>query len=163
MPQDENAAIDLRQAQQSPPHQLAFLLARQLRVGRRRLGRELAPRRNAFALVGVERRFPSAIDSAQFVIAKVQRDAPKPGGKSRVRLKALSFFKHPREGFLLQVLGAMRVAGHARAEPANRFLPALHQLREGVMILLRLDPPHCLLVGHRDGHAADPAAGSGSC
>jgi hypothetical protein len=64
--------------------------------------------------------------------------------------KVLSADKYSSEGFLLQVFGLMQVSCHASAKPKDRLFPPLHKLTESRVVVRRLNPPHRLLVRHRD-------------
>jgi hypothetical protein len=44
----------------------------------------------------------------------------------------------------------MQVSRHAGAKPEDRLFPPLHKMTEGGVVVRRLDPPHRLLVGHRE-------------
>jgi hypothetical protein len=87
---------------------------------------------------------------AEFVITKVQSDTPKPSGKPGPLMEVLSSDEYPGECFLLQVLGLMQITRHAGTKPKNRQFPSLHEMTEGGIVIRRLDPPHGLLVRHRE-------------
>ena len=57
--------------------------------------------------------------------------------------------KHPGERRLRQVLRAMRVARHPRAQALDRPFPTRDQPGERLRVIFHLDPPHRLLIARR--------------
>ena len=87
---------------------------------------------------------------AQFVITKIQGDAPEPGGKLASLTEVFSADKDPAECFLLQVFPLLPVSRHASAKPKDRLFPPLDKVNEGRVVVGRLNSPHGLLVCHRE-------------
>jgi hypothetical protein len=50
-----------------------------------------------------------------------------------------------------EVLGAVQIAGHPRAESLDGRLPPLDEAREGGVVVRVLHAPHRLLVGDGEG------------
>src|SRR5205807_7796041 len=86
------------------------------------------------------------LSAAQLIVTKIQRNPPKPGRELGLDLILLALVENAFESFLLQVLPPVRVSGHARAKPEDRLFPTLDELRESLVIVLRTNFPHRLLV-----------------
>jgi hypothetical protein len=81
--------------------------------------------------------------------SEIQRDTPQEGRKFPRWLVSLSFFKQPKKRILLQILSAMRIADHARAQTPDRLFPTLHQARELRMVVVPLYTAHRFLISSR--------------
>ncbi|MDB6032374.1 MAG: hypothetical protein JWM16_2712, partial [Verrucomicrobiales bacterium] len=82
----------------------------------------------------------------ELIVAKVQGDAPKPSGELRITSEGCPLLKHAGKSLLQQVLRRVEIPCHPDAQRPNAFLPAFHQDIKCLMVILRLDPPHGLLI-----------------
>ena len=98
----------------------------------------------------------------------VQGHPPKPRREFSVRGKRVPSGEHLCKYFLGQVLGAVRIAAEPGAEAVYRVLPTPDQVRERRGVVLRLHPPHQLLVARGEerlerlpgrAHASGPRRG----
>jgi len=83
------------------------------------------------------------------IVAEVEGDAPEPGGEAGAVFELVAVEVDAGEGFLGEVVAGVGVTGHAEAEAADGFLPALHEAGERGFVGLRLEAPHGLFVGER--------------
>src|SRR5262245_66687598 len=99
MPQDDYGAIRFRDLKQRLAHETPsfFLLQRGVRT--RLSCHERLQRSEGLAVHDVERCFLSALESAQFVITKVQSDPPKKRRDPSVGLVLLPFREQTGERF----------------------------------------------------------------
>src|SRR2546425_12939920 len=115
MSEHQYCAVYLRELEQRLTDQLAFLQLGRLRIGGGLLSRALFQPVLTFLSGAVLKDFAPALPPPEFVVAKIQGDAPQVSREAARRFIIFSFLEEPRERFLFQVLAAVRVAGHPRA------------------------------------------------
>src|SRR6185369_2077700 len=134
----------LRELQHRVADQFALLLLDHALVRHWIVRWLIVQQRGGFIAFALGNKLSPTVYLAYFVVANIECNSPQPGREPATWLVVIALFKYPAKGFLLQILAAMWVSRHARAQIAYRVLPALDQSGERRMIVLGFNPPHRL-------------------
>jgi hypothetical protein len=144
----EDGSRDFGEAEEAGADQGAFFVVGGLGVGGEVDAGEVA--------VFVEGGFGAAFGAAEFVVAMVECNAPKPGGEFGIGAEIFAAGEDFSEDFLGQIFGAGGITGHAGAEAMDGVLPAIDEAGERFGVVGVLNAPHVLLVAGGEEVCNDP-------